>query len=218
MPLQMIHLPNLPSNASVPEDVRRNNRDVFVPIAVAHEKETTFPAEVSFGQWAIESKWGTKVSGKNNYFGLTRAWSPGPVSLSPTTEFITRRELDLFAADERATAREISGAPLPLTWPGKRWVSMKRWFRDYDSINEALADKTRVLMDRNGRYGMAWAAYLATKDPVALIAGIAKAGYATAGGYDVTVTQVMRQSDVRLGVIAARADLGVVTPTAVIDA
>ena len=42
-------------------------------IAVALEAQTGCPAQLLIAQWALESEWGAKPAGNNNFFGIKKS-------------------------------------------------------------------------------------------------------------------------------------------------
>lgn len=179
----------------------------FAEIAVTSERMTHFPAELECAQWAIESKWGQRHTGKNNVMGLTAAWSSGPSSFVPTFEEFTWAQFLLFERtnpSEARTAREMDGSPLRRNWLGEKRFRCSRLFRDYPSIEACVADKVQKLTSASGRYSLGWAAFLATGDAFALADAIARAGYASDSTYGNLVKTIMRQNNVRSACAAAR--------------
>lgn len=79
-----------------------------VNAAKASFKRWKVPASCSIAQWAIESEWGRKVTGKNNYFGI-KARAGEPHTMCPTHEV-------------------INGKRIPVPAP----------FRDFDSLEAAF--------------------------------------------------------------------------------
>ena len=76
-------------------------------IAVSYERSVGYPPEVLIAQWAIESNWGKRPSGKNNLFGMT--FNPShhrSFSWVLTWEELTQEEINRLPADERARVRE----------------------------------------------------------------------------------------------------------------
>ena len=79
-----------------------------------------FP-ELVAAQWALESDWGNKPSGKNNYFGIKAG--PGESSSNkPTWEVINGKKVD--------TAADFKNFDTP---SGSVNELVNRWYKDYDN-------------------------------------------------------------------------------------
>jgi hypothetical protein len=76
--------------------------------SIAQKKGARFP-ELVAAQWALESGWGAKTSGKHNYFGLK---STGPAKAT------------------LATTQEEEGGEM---------VTIQDWFLDFDSLEACIA-------------------------------------------------------------------------------
>jgi len=113
-------------------------------IAVVLERETRFPAELLIAQWAIESRWGERPVGRNNYFGIKRAARHRVFTVVHTHEVIS--------GERKLTSAE---------------------FADYESLEEACRDYVR-LITRAAAYRAAWTRYVETGNVDALIDGIAR--------------------------------------------
>ena len=170
-------------------------------IAVSYERSVGYPPEVLIAQWAIESNWGKRPSGKHNLFGMT--FHPSrhrSFSWVLTWEELTQTEINRLPADERARIRKT--APVP-TRPGYFRVNLERKFADYDTPEQSVADKVGLITSA-ARYRAAWSAYRQDRNVDTLITGICRAGYATAGGYEALARQIAAQNNVHLAIRAAR--------------
>jgi flagellum-specific peptidoglycan hydrolase FlgJ len=170
-------------------------------LAISHERHTGYPPAVLIAQWAIESNWGKRPSGKNNLFGMT--FHPSrhrSFSWVMTSEELTKEQLNRLPADERARIQKI--APVP-TRPGYFRVALERKFADYDTPEQSVADKVGLITS-TARYRAAWSAYRQDRNVDKLITGICCAGYATAGGYEALARQIAAQNNVRQAIRAAR--------------
>ena len=111
--------------------------------AVASEKSTGCPAELTIPQWVVESRWGLNMpAGSNNPFGI-KARPGDPFVTSMTTEYI------------HGTATQ-----------------MPQNFHKYNSIADAF-NAHGLLIATGKPYQAAFAAYEANHDPIALIHGVA---------------------------------------------
>ena len=108
-------------------------------IAVSYERSVGYPPDVLIAQWAIESNWGKRPSGKNNLFGMT--FNPSrhkSFSWVPTWEELTQDGIDRLPLDERNRIRSV----VPMSnRPGYFRVELDRKFADYDTAEESIADK-----------------------------------------------------------------------------
>lgn len=182
--------------------------DVFVPAAVAAERQSAawlgvgFPAEVTVAQWAIETAWSLdRLTGEANCFGLTAATCPGrPKKFCPTHEELTVAQFSMLPDDERGsvTARVDLG--------NERYrYSLSRWFACFDSLQDGIAAYIRVITAPGHRYYAAWQHYTRTYNVDALIDGIAHGGFASGRGYGSTLHQIAHQANVQAAIQAARA-------------
>lgn len=97
-------------------------------------------------QAALESGWGKSAIG-NNLFGITKgsSWT-GAVRLVNTTEYFTRADISFKAPEKVMSVTKISD---------KRYrYSVKRLFRDYESVSECLEDHLSIL--KKPGYADAW--------------------------------------------------------------
>lgn len=68
-----------------------------IAAAQASQAATGIPASVSIAQWAVESAWGVRCTGMNNYFGIKA--TPGqPQTLCATHEVIGGKRVLVNAA------------------------------------------------------------------------------------------------------------------------
>lgn len=172
---------------------RQQRLSEIAKVAVGFEKQTGYPPEVVVAQWAVESRWGERMSGKNNPFGMT--YRPRH---SGYTWVMTREELtDPQIADLDAAERETISSKTPIaSRPGYFNITLNRRFADYPSLIDAVRDKVG-LITTSPRYTTAWTGYLRNKNIPELIDAIAAAGYATAGNYTALVKQIAAQRNVQ---------------------
>lgn len=181
----------------------RDQRLVAIAIqAVKYEREIGYPPQVLIAQWAIESKWGSKPSGRNNLFGMT--YNPARhsgFSWVPTWEELTEVGISALPPDELRTMTKREVLPRRNGW----WrVELQRKFADYASPQASIADKVGLITTAP-RYHAAWSAFLRDQDINALLVGICAAGYATASYYPQLAQQIAAQPNVARAIAAARA-------------
>lgn len=165
--------------------------DAIASAAVNCEKKTGFPAEVTFGQCAVESAFLKNAYG-NNAFGIK--YVPGRHSqcqLLRTTEWFTEAELQKWLNQKVQLPPDVQPSPEKkrsvievLSGPdarGKKLYRVRDWFAAYPTLEAGLEDYVRLL--QNGRYASAWADYQKTRDWKKLLYGIERAGYSTTDNY-----------------------------------
>ncbi len=108
------------------------------------------PPEALVAQWALESGWGKSLSGDYNYFGTKadKSWK-GDKKLVVTREYFTEQQAKNFSS--LGDGREILGIIGPGKKPGTQEYRVKDWFRSYKSLEEAVDDKVKFLIE-NKRY------------------------------------------------------------------
>jgi len=77
------------------------------------------------------------------------------------------------------------------------------WFASYASFEESVQGYISFILG-NSRYHAAWSQYRMTKDPDGLLKGIARAGYATGGGYEHLLLTIEHQENIQHAVFMAR--------------
>lgn len=196
----------------------RRMADAFVAV----EAVTTFPADVGMAMSILESSdpklgWWSKVTGDNNYFGITAnppdyGSTDGQYSrdrhakFCATHEDITPVQLEAFRQDERTTAvpaKDAEGNVIQLSG-GRIRYKMLRWFASYFSTTGAISGYVSMFIDSPARYKSAWSSYLALRDNDALLRAICEAGYAT-GDAEKTELSIEHQGNVVAAIAAARA-------------
>jgi flagellum-specific peptidoglycan hydrolase FlgJ len=185
----------------------RDQRLIAIAIhAVKYEASIGYPPQVLIAQWAIESKWGQRPSGRKNLFGMT--FNPrrhASFSWVATWEELTQAGIDSLPAEERQT---ITNKEPMVNRRGWFRVELQRRFADYPSEAASIDDKVG-LISTGPRYAAAWAGWKATKDIDAFITAICRAGYATAGYYPQLAQQIAAQKNVARAIAAARAASGI---------
>lgn len=101
--------------------------DIIAGAVASHQAYPACLASLSLAQWADESAWGTKVSGKNNYGGITAKVAGAVFPFNPGTP--------LEPATLCATEEE---------YQGKR-VACKRWFKDFDSVADFFEQHAQLI-------------------------------------------------------------------------
>jgi flagellum-specific peptidoglycan hydrolase FlgJ len=153
---------------------------VYLPFALQTQHKTGIPALVILAQAALESGWGRAAPG-NMFFGVKDIDGlNGNEQLLVTTEYSRRADLKF--------PKVVSVTPVIRN--GQKWFKykVKDYFRKYASPEECFTDHAGFLL-RNKRYAKA----LAVKsNPYAFIDALAKAGYATAPDYAVTLKAVAK--------------------------
>lgn len=125
------------------EDREQRLKEVAA-IAVALEAQTGCPAQLLIAQWALESEWGAKPAGNNNFFGIKKS---------------DRHKLCCTVA-----TREVVD--------GKSIVQNLQ-FADYDSLEDSCRDYA-WLITCGAPYHAAWQQYLNDRDLHTLIAAVAR--------------------------------------------
>lgn len=105
-----------------------------------------FPPQLLLAHMAIESSWGEKKIGNNNYFGMS--YVPDRHSESvwvPTTEFLTNAEYE--RAKERADIRFLGGKPTNIVKKGFTVFEFKaeKMFADFPSLTDAYGDVVKLI-------------------------------------------------------------------------
>lgn len=147
------------------------------PVASPGEIDPVFVT----AQAALESGWGNSCIGKYNLFGITKGSWTGKTQLVTTTEVFSTKTVQ-FNAPEQV----LSIASLP---SGKFRYTVKRLFRDYDSLEQCLNDHFEVL--RKPHFAHAWPY---RSDPAKFVEQLqaGKIKYATAPNYVDTMHKVIR--------------------------
>lgn len=88
-------------------------------------------------QAALETGWGKSCIGKFNLFGITKGSWTGKTLLVTTTEIFSSKTVKFNAPECVLSITPIAG--------GKFRYSVKRLFRDYDSLEQCLSDHFEIL-------------------------------------------------------------------------
>jgi uncharacterized FlgJ-related protein len=170
---------------------------------VRKEKTLDFPAIVGISMSMLESGNYRYVSGNNNYLGITTK-DKTKGKLCPTREYITDLALADFLPEERATAK----LETPGNYPSgtKRWYKMKRYFRNYASVEESVVDYIR-LITTVPRYRPAITRYRSSErqrtDCERLITDLSDAGYSSASAAKAEI-RISRQLNVAYALTTSR--------------
>jgi len=152
----------------------------FLPYAKETEEKTGISAVAILAQAALESGWGKSCPGWM-FFGVKDTDGiNGNEQLLTTTEFSRRADLKF--------PQIISITPVIKN--GQKYFKyiVKDYFRKYNSPEECFTDHTKFFF-QNARYAKA---LTVRQDPYLFIDEIAKAGYATAPDYAVTLKSVAK--------------------------
>jgi flagellum-specific peptidoglycan hydrolase FlgJ len=170
---------------------------VIVAAAVASERATACPAELSAAQCIFESGYLSRAPG-NNCFGIKSTSVNEPCQLLTTKEWFTDQQLTSF----------LNGRPGRTAVPtgnvngARKEYSAQDWFRSYDTLAGCFNDHARII--QNGPYLSAWQQYRLDRILDAYIAGVA-AHYATDPTYKDQITSEARSATVTAALAAARA-------------
>jgi flagellum-specific peptidoglycan hydrolase FlgJ len=164
----------------------------FAQLAVPIARARHYPPELLLAQWAIESGWGERTSGDNNYFGMTRAKRHGD-----NWKWVATREVlkDVSSLDADEMTKVTSRQQLP---DGKWDVRLSRRFASYPTVEAGVIDKIELI--QNGApYKPLFDRYKVDGDLAKLVDAFAPI-YATDPGYAKLVKQIMGQENIRRAV------------------
>jgi flagellar protein FlgJ len=153
----------------------------YAASAISLEKKDGIPALFTLAQGALESGWGEKAIG-NALFGIKAGanWK-GKKQLVTTTEYF-KDDKQGHRFPEVISITEVTEGKNK----GKYKYKVKDWFRDYDTVEEGLADHSAFLMT-NKRYAGAFN----TETPDDFAQAVADAGYATDPSYASTLKSMI---------------------------
>lgn len=123
-------------------------------------------------QAALETGWGKSKIGNYNLFGITKGSWTGKTLLVTTTEVFSTNTIKFNAPEQVLSIIPIQG--------GKFRYTVKRLFRDYDSLEQCLSDHFAILSKPH--FAHAWQY---RSDPVKFVEQLqsGKMKYATDPGY-----------------------------------
>ena len=159
-------------------------------IAAALEKQTGCPAQLMVAQWAIESQWGEKPTGRFNFFGIKRAARHTKFCIVTTHEVFTPAQLARWNRQHPGRLARVNST----LSDGRLRVELDDEFADYDSLQASCEDYA-WLITHGEPYQQAWRQYLQDKNLDALIGEVAKT-YATAPQYAEMAEAIARQNNV----------------------
>ena len=151
-------------------------------IYLAAKKGEIDPVFVT-AQACLETGWGKSKIGKFNIFGITKGSWTGKTVLILTTEYFSTPN-KVFKAPERKVSVVKMG-------PTKYKYTVKRLFREYDSLKQALDDHTAIF--KKDMYSDAWPF---RNDPVKFAEKICYnigAKYATSPSYLTSLKSMINQ-------------------------
>lgn len=177
-------------------DKQRAAVAVIVPAAIASERATGCPAELTVAQWAIESAWGAAVFG-NNPFGIKEYSGCHGRQLLRTQEYFTDLEVAGFVARGEGRTAELHG----LRTSSRNLWDVRDFFATFATLADAFAYHGRLL--QQGPYREAWKRYQKDHDLAAYIHGIA-VHYSTTASYGDNVARWAAHPEIAALVAAAR--------------
>lgn len=167
--------------------------------AVACERSTGLPAEISLAQAAIESGWLDKAPG-NNCFGIKASSTSTLRQLLRTTEWFTPAERARFLALGEGRTADLVQPPRS-DGKGRQRYTVMDFFAAYADLAGCFNDHARLIT--TGRpYRTAWTAFQQHRSWQRLLADIGPI-YATAPNYAANVTAIV-SDDVSAALQAAR--------------
>ena len=149
---------------------------------VAAAKKMDVPPLALLGQWAIESSWGTKITGDYNYFGI-KSFGKGPQRLVDTTEANLTKAQIQFYKDKGWFIKDLGG--------GK--VRVKDLFKSFSSPEDAISGYVDFLTN-NARYK----GVFGSKTPEEFGTKLKNAGYATDTTYAEKIVSMVNSVKKRL--------------------
>lgn len=132
-------------------------------------------------QAALESGWGKSCIGKCNLFGITKGttWS-GPVILVTTFEYFSRPDVTFKAPECVLSVTKLSEKQYK--------YRVKRFFRDYQSLEQCLSDHLAIL--KKPGFADAWAYRKDARQYVRKIQDCIGSKYATSPDYITTMDKL----------------------------
>lgn len=134
-------------------------------------------------QAALESGWGKSCIGKYNLFGITKgsSWN-GPVILVETFEYFSNPNVKFKAPECVLSVSKVNEQSYK--------YRVKRFFRDYQSLDECLTDHLAVL--KKSGFADAWPYRDDAREYVRRIVDNIESKYATAPNYVETMDKIFR--------------------------
>lgn len=159
--------------------------------AIAAERTTGCPRELSVAQWALESSWGAKQP-ENNCFGIKVYAGCYGVQLLMTDEWFTSLEFERWRAGH-PTLKYI-GPARGVNSKGRSPYKLQDEFATFPTL-EACFEYHGKLIATGARYRAAWDNYERDLDLDGLIEDISKV-YATDPGYAKKLRVILRMPQV----------------------
>jgi flagellum-specific peptidoglycan hydrolase FlgJ len=180
-------------------DLERQKRlNDVAAIAVALEAQTGCPPTLLVTQWAMESQWGAKPAGTNNFFGIKRAARHTLYCIVTTREWFTQVQIDDWnrkhPAEPARPTGQVNGS--------RKEVALDDEFADYASLADSCKDYAWMITNVQP-YRAAWERYQGNHNLDALIAAVAGA-YATSLSYTQLASAISRQTNVGMAIAQAR--------------
>ena len=156
---------------------------LYYPEALKEQKRSGFHFLIPLTQGSLESDWGNKVTGANNFFGIKDT-----DGVNGNEELVTTTE---YMSTDKAKFPVI----LKIIKAGNKFkYTVKDYFRKYPSASLAFQEHTNFFL-KNPRYATA---IQFKNNPSRFFEEISKAGYATAPNYADTLKSVMKSVIKRL--------------------
>lgn len=185
---------------------RSTNLNFIAAAAVAAEKASGIPAELSCAQCILESGWLESAPG-NNPFGIKVYQGCPSRQLLDTTEWFTNDELNRFLqlGDSRTATVFLKGGA-PQKSGARTLYRVKDWFAAFPSLSDAFQRHAEMMLTV-AAYKDATKQYQASGNLNVYIETIAKK-YATSPIYATQVEQLIAQDNVKTALKAARQGFG----------
>lgn len=165
------------------------------------EVATGIPCELMVAQWAVESGWGANSPG-NNAFGIKSYTGASGRQLLSTTEYFNQEELQQFLRmGEGRTALQIGDKA---SRGGRRSYVCKDFFATFLTLGDCF--QKRADLFGKGPYKPSHDRYLADKDILGLVRGVARI-YATAPNYADVLISILSREEVMSAIGLARAQV-----------
>lgn len=143
----------------------QEQREKFMEIRDAAKLAGIKQPEIIAAQWALESAWGARQTGRYNYWGV-KAGNGDPNNKEEGSIHWTREVVN-----------------------GKS-VRMQQKFKDYDSLVDAMKDRQEFTSRKNGRYDKA--GYADAVTPSQAAEALQRGGYATDPKYADKLKSILR--------------------------
>ncbi len=170
-----------------PDQIRTLETQI-APAAISSESLTGVPAEATCAQCVLESAWLTKLSGRNNAFGIKGL----PGSLHYTHEWFTAAERSHFLSLGGGRTAELD-EPRQVDAKGRTKYVVQDYFRDFDTLSDCFTRHALLLTE--GRYQPHLKAYREGGTVEQFVRGIAPI-YATSPSYADSLLAIIRMPQV----------------------